>query len=51
MYIYIYTYLYIYIYIYIYKIGNRTAFKIKSEYYLKLLTPETMKLLGRLCKS
>ena len=25
---------------------NRTKFKIKTGYYLKLLTPETMKLLG-----
>ena len=28
------------------KIENRVKFKIKNEYYLKLLTPETMKLLG-----
>ena len=28
------------------KIENRTAFKIKAEYYLELLNPETMKLLG-----
>ena len=31
--------------IYINKIENRTAFKIKTGYYLKILTPETMKLL------
>ena len=31
---------------YINKIENRITFKIKSEYYLELLTPETMKLLG-----
>ena len=28
------------------KIENRIAFKIKAGYYLELLTPETMKLLG-----
>ena len=28
------------------KIENRITFKIKNEYYLELLTPETMKLLG-----
>ena len=28
------------------KIENRITLKIKSGYYLKLLTPETMKLLG-----
>ena len=28
------------------KIENRIAFKIKTGYYLKLLTPERMKLLG-----
>ena len=28
------------------KIENRIKFKIKSGYYLELLTPETMKLLG-----
>ena len=28
------------------KYVNRITFKIKSEYYLELLTPETMKLLG-----
>ena len=27
-------------------IQNRVTFKIKSEYYLELLTPETMKLVG-----
>ena len=32
--------------IYINKIGNRIMFKISKGYYLKLLTPETMKLLG-----
>ena len=32
--------------IYINKIENRITFKIKNGYYLKLLTPETMKLLG-----
>ena len=32
--------------IYINQIENRITFKIKSEYYLKLLIPETMKLLG-----
>ena len=28
------------------KIENRITFKIKTGYYLELLTPETMKLLG-----
>ena len=32
--------------IYLHKIKNRIVFKIKSEYKLELLTPETMKLLG-----
>ena len=32
--------------IYINKIENRITFKIKTEYYLQLLTPETVKLLG-----
>ena len=32
--------------IYINKIENRITFTIKTGYYLKLLTPETMKLLG-----
>ena len=32
--------------IYVNKIGNRVTFKIKTGYYLELLTPETMKLLG-----
>ena len=32
--------------IYVNKIENSITFKIKSEYYLELLTPETMKLLG-----
>ena len=31
---------------YINRIENRTTFKIKNGYYLELLTPETMKLLG-----
>ena len=29
--------------IYVNKIENRITFKIKNEYYLELLTPETMK--------
>ena len=32
--------------IYINKTENRITFKIKTEYYLELLTPETMKLHG-----
>ena len=32
--------------IYLNKIENRITFKIKNGYYLELLTPETMKLLG-----
>ena len=32
--------------IYVNKIENRIMFKIKNGYYLELLTPETMKLLG-----
>ena len=32
--------------IYVYKIENRVTFKIRNGYYLELLTPETMKLLG-----
>ena len=32
--------------IYVNKIQNRITFKIKTGYYLELLTPETMKLLG-----
>ena len=32
--------------VYINEIENRITFKIKSGYYLELLTPETMKLLG-----
>ena len=32
--------------IYVNKIENRTTLKIKTGYYLELLTPETMKLLG-----
>ena len=31
---------------YVNRIENRITFKIKSGYYLQLLTPETMKLLG-----
>ena len=33
--------------IYVNKTENRITFKIKNGYYLELLTPETMKLLGR----
>ena len=32
--------------IYVNKIENKVTFKIKNEYYLELLTPETLKLLG-----
>ena len=32
--------------VYINKIENRITFKIKTRYYLELLTPETMKILG-----
>ena len=32
--------------IYMNKIGNRITFKIKAGYYLELLTPRTMKLIG-----
>ena len=32
--------------IYLNKTENRVTFKIKNEYYLELLTPQTMKLLG-----
>ena len=32
--------------IYANKMENRIMFKIKTEFYLKLLTPETLKLLG-----
>ena len=32
--------------IYVNKIENRIMFKIKTEYYVDLLIPETMKLLG-----
>ena len=32
--------------IYLNKIENRITFKIKAWYYLELLTPETMSLLG-----
>ena len=35
-----------YIYIYITKIENKITSKVKHGYYLDLLTPETMKLLG-----
>ena len=31
---------------YVNKIENRITFKTKTGYYLELLTPETMKLLG-----
>ena len=31
---------------YVNRIENRLTFKIKNGYYLELLTPETMKLLG-----
>ena len=34
--------------IYVNKIENRITFLIKTGYYLKLLKPETMKLLGRI---
>ena len=33
--------------IYVSKIENRITFKIKTGYYIELLTPETMKLLGK----
>ena len=32
--------------IYVNKIENRITFKIKAGYYIELLTPETMKLIG-----
>ena len=32
--------------LYVSKIGNRITFKIKTGYYLQLLIPNTMKLLG-----
>ena len=32
--------------IYVNKIENRITFKIKTEYYIKLLSPKIMKLLG-----
>ena len=32
--------------VYVNKIVNGITFKIKTEYYLELLTPETMKLIG-----
>ena len=32
--------------IYVNEIENRITFKIKTGYYLELITPETMKLLG-----
>ena len=32
--------------IYVNKIENRVKFKIKTGYYLQLLTPETMELVG-----
>ena len=31
---------------YVNRTENRITFKIKNEYYLELLTPETMKLFG-----
>ena len=34
--------------IYLNKIENRIAFKIKTGYYPELLSPESMKLLGRI---
>ena len=37
---------YLSIRIYVNKIENRITFKIKNRYYLELLIPETMKLLG-----
>ena len=37
--------------IYINKIENRIAFKIKAGYFLELLTPKTIKLLGSAIKS
>ena len=49
IYIYAYIYdicIYIYVYIYIYIIEKLITIKIKTGYYLQLLTPETMKLLG-----
>ena len=36
--------------LYINKTGNRTTLDVKTGYYLELLTPETMKLLGRQVK-
>ena len=32
--------------IYVNKMENRITFKLKTGYYLKILTPETLKLLG-----
>ena len=32
--------------VYVNKIENRITIKLRTEYYLELLTPETMKLLG-----
>ena len=32
--------------IYVYKVENKITFKIKTGYYLGLLTPKTMKLFG-----
>ena len=34
--------------IYVNKTANRITIKIKTGYYIELLTPETMKLLGRI---
>ena len=36
----------IYVMVYVSKIEHRNPFKIKAEYYVELLTPGTMKLLG-----
>ena len=47
IYIYMLIYMiYVYIYIYIYIIEKLITIKIKTGYYLQLLTPEMMKLLG-----
>ena len=34
--------------VHVYKLENRIMFKIKKGYYLQLLVPETLKLLGSL---
>ena len=36
---------------YINKIQNTITFKVKTEYYLELLTTETIKLLGKIEKN